>query len=228
LNDGFLLCPILGYLVGSIPFGYLIARWIKGIDIRAHGSGNIGATNVGRVLGRPWFFVVFVLDFAKGVLPVVATAWFAQVAAEGRDISQHVSTLTVTDWATLTGLTAILGHMWPIYLALRGGKGVATAAGVVATLLPLPFLIALAAWLISAGIWRYVSLSSMLAAIILCVAQIGLTWPVSFAAEHRTLTLLCLAGTALVILRHRSNLGRLWRGQEPKIGQKHEQTGTHS
>jgi glycerol-3-phosphate acyltransferase PlsY len=203
------------YLIGALPFGYLVARLIKGIDIRQHGSGNIGATNVGRVLGWPYFALVFALDFAKGAGPVLLILLVDPGAADS-----PVVELTTTDWSVLAGLCAIVGHMWPIYLGFKGGKGVATAAGVVAVIVPLPLAVAALCWLISILLTRFVSLSSILAGIMLCVAQVFYTWPESFARANLFPTSLCLAGAALVIVRHRGNIVRLLKGTEPRVGEK--------
>ena len=119
-----LLTPLAGYLVGAVPFGYLVAR-ARGVDIFKHGSGNIGATNVGRVLGRPFGVLVFVLDFAKGALPVVAARALAP---------HYVVNLRSEELGVVAGLAAVLGHLFPVYLRFHGGKGVATAAGVVGVL----------------------------------------------------------------------------------------------
>src|SRR5438270_6996272 len=110
---------LASYLIGAVPFGYLIARW-RGVDIFAQGSGNIGATNVGRVLGKKFGVLVFVLDFAKGALPVFAARFIASPSPAWLEV--------------LTGLAAFLGHLFPLYLGLRGGKGVATGTGVVVVL----------------------------------------------------------------------------------------------
>src|SRR5262245_54563182 len=125
-----LLGILLSYLVGAIPFGYLIAR-SRGVDIFHAGSGNIGATNVGRVLGRRFGILVFVLDFLKGAVPVALMSWW-QGSRDGA--------------AVAAGLAAFVGHMFPIYLGFRGGKGVATGTGVVAVLLPGPAVGAVLVW----------------------------------------------------------------------------------
>jgi len=191
------LTVLAGYLIGAIPFGYLIARG-RGVDIFAHGSGNIGATNVGRVLGRRFGLLVFGLDFAKGA----AAVGLALVLGQG-------------GWAEVgAGLAALLGHMFPVYLGFRGGKGVATGAGVVAVLLPLPTLAALAAWVVTAVAFRYVSLASIVAALVLCVAYLALTWPPELSEPR---TLFCLLAATLVVVRHRSNLMRLLQGRENQL-----------
>src|SRR5262249_34265849 len=128
-----LLLVLVSYFLGAVPFGYLVAR-ARGIDILRQGSGNIGATNVGRILGKRLGVLVFLLDFTKGVLPSAVGTWLDHAA--GLDLP--ASTLGVS-----AGLAAVLGHMFPIYLRFKGGKGVATGAGVVIVLVPIPFLFAL-------------------------------------------------------------------------------------
>src|SRR6266849_10612035 len=126
---------LISYLIGAIPFGYLIARW-RGVDILKVGSGNIGATNVGRVLGSRFGILVFVLDFAKGAVPVGAAIIVRnslKVTQGSGDLGSLVSALPV-----LAGLSAFVGHLFPVFLRFHGGKGVATGAGVVAVLLPGP------------------------------------------------------------------------------------------
>lgn len=191
-----IVAPLVGYLIGSIPFGYLVAR-ARGVDIFARGSGNIGATNVGRVLGKPFGVLVFVLDFAKGALPVLGVR------------------LIDSPWPAwlevLTGLAAFLGHLFPLYLGLRGGKGVATGTGVVAVLVPGPAIAALGVWLVAAIAWRYVSVASILAALALITVQLNANgW-----RDPRTL-FCALAGT-LVIVKHRSNIARLLAGNENQV-----------
>jgi glycerol-3-phosphate acyltransferase PlsY len=203
---------LAAYLIGAIPFGFVLAKALRGIDIRQYGSGNIGATNVGRVIGWPWFFVVFVLDFAKGAVPV----WLAQqeFLASGPD------GLAPQDLAALVGLAAIIGHMWPVYLGFRGGKGVATGVGVICTLAPIPTAVAVAVWGVTVLITRYVALGSVLAAVALAVTRFIETGRESFSTNHRSVTFLCLAGAVLVIVRHHSNIVRLLQGTESKLGQR--------
>src|SRR5262249_52948315 len=127
---------LLSYLTGAIPFGYLIARW-RGVDILKQGSGNIGATNVGRVLGRPFGVLAFLLEFAKGALPaLLAKGWSAT----------HEPDMPVGSLPVAAAVAAFLGHLYPVYLGFRGGKGVATAAGAVSVLLPATALAALLIW----------------------------------------------------------------------------------
>jgi len=206
---------VASYFIGALPFGYLTAQVVKGIDIRQHGSGNIGATNVGRVLGWPFFVLVFALDFLKGagtaLLPLVLNQ---EVSGNGG------GGLRLADWQVLCGLAALLGHMFPIYLGFRGGKGVATGAGVVTVVTPLAAAVAFLCWLVTLLLTRFVSLSSIMAALMLCIAHAYLSWPDVLGREALAADLLCLSAAALVILRHRSNIARLLAGTEPRIGEK--------
>ncbi|HEY7425796.1 MAG TPA: glycerol-3-phosphate 1-O-acyltransferase PlsY [Gemmataceae bacterium] len=200
------LTLLLSYLVGAIPFGYLVARG-RGVDILKQGSGNIGATNVGRVLGRPFGVLVFLLDFAKGAVPaLLARLWASANALELPPDSLPVA----------AAVAAFLGHLFPIYLRFRGGKGVATAAGAVSVLLPGPALVALLAWFVVVIASRYVSLASLTAAAVLCVVRLLLT-PQPWNEDHRVVTLFCLIATGLIFVRHRANIGRLLRGNENRL-----------
>src|SRR5437868_10015599 len=171
------LTALVAYLVGAIPFGYLVARR-RGVDLFAHGSGNIGATNVGRVLGRRFGILVFILDFLKGALPTLAATLLDRTTQP----DLPADTLPVT-----AGLAAFLGHLFPIYLRFRGGKGVATGAGVVAVLLPLPTIGAVAVWVAAVAAWRYVSLASVLAGLALVALRL-VTAAEPDPADRHTLT----------------------------------------
>jgi acyl-phosphate glycerol 3-phosphate acyltransferase len=191
---------LFSYLLGAVPFGYIVAR-LRGVDIFAAGSGNIGATNVGRVLGRRFGVFVFVLDFLKGAFPV------AVVRQELPD----------PPWvAVAAGLAAFVGHMFPVYLRFRGGKGVATGTGAVAVLLPGPTAVAALVWVATLATLRYVSLSSVLAALTLAAFRL-LTTAEPFSPGEATITTFSLLAAALVIFRHRSNLARLSRGEENRV-----------
>jgi glycerol-3-phosphate acyltransferase PlsY len=211
---GFVILMVASYLLGAIPFGLLIAR-SHGVDLRKVGSGNIGATNVSRALGKKWFYVCFFLDMAKGLLPMLlATAWGL--------VDKDVTLGQLGMWLAV-GCAAILGHVFPIYLKFKGGKGVATSLGVVLGLWPyytLSGLIAFAVWLVIFLIWRYVSLASILAAMIFPVAltvlivlnpqwEIKNLWPLYIPAIGLPL---------LIIARHAENIKRLLEGSESKMG----------
>ena len=200
------LTLLFSYLIGAIPFGYLVARW-RGVDIMKHGSGNIGATNVGRVLGRPFGVFVFLLDFAKGAVPTRAAMLWA---------SAHALGLPPDSLPVTAAVAAFLGHLFPVYLRFRGGKGVATAAGAVSMLLPAPALAALLTWFFVLLASRYVSLASMIAAAVICLVRLTLT-PQPWADAHWLVTLFCLILAGLIVVRHRANVGRLLRGNENRL-----------
>jgi glycerol-3-phosphate acyltransferase PlsY len=225
-----LLFVAVAYLIGSIPFGYVVGRLVGKIDIRQHGSGNIGATNVGRVLGSKWGMLVFILDLAKGIVPVallspVLIATHAEHALHSQ-VTPGYAALIGTDaadlphwlphWQVATGIAAIVGHMFPCWLRFRGGKGVATALGVVAYLAPWPTVAAVLIFVLSFAIWRIVSLASILASIGFAAVQIVLLWPALFSREHWSLTAFSLLVPALIIGRHRSNIARIMRGEEKR------------
>jgi glycerol-3-phosphate acyltransferase PlsY len=194
------------YLTGAIPFAYLIVRTLRGIDLRTVGSGNVGATNAGRVLGFRYFLIVFALDLAKGFLP----AWgLPRLIAAGGG--------TVATWLPVAlALAAILGHNFPVYLGFRGGKGVATSFGALLALEPVASLGTLAAFVIFLLVTRYVSLSSILAGVVFVLlhfARTGQPW----SAAEAPLSVVCILLLVLLIVRHRANLARLAQGTEPKV-----------
>lgn len=205
------LLLLASYLVGAVPFGYVIAR-LKGVDLFKSGSGNIGATNVGRTLGRKFGALAFALDFFKGAVPVAAITPLARaIDPDAVNVFGPPEALAVGG-----ALAAFLGHLFPVYLAFRGGKGVATGAGAVAVLVPIPTGFALLAWVLVVLATRYVSLASILAAVVLLLARVaeapsltGPGWPV---------TAFCFAAVALVVVKHRGNGRRLWAGNENKTG----------
>lgn len=195
----------VAYFVGSIPFGFLTAKVVRGIDIRQHGSGNIGATNVGRVLGGRWGIVVLLLDLLKGLLPVLVVRGLL------RDSSN------VTHWEVAAGVAAIAGHMFPCWLWFRGGKGVATALGVVLCLAPWASLAAAGMFAVTFAVFRIVSLASILAALSFAVVEMALLYPKPFSADQWSLAAFSLLIPGLIVLRHRSNIARLMRGEEPRF-----------
>ncbi|HVE42802.1 MAG TPA: glycerol-3-phosphate 1-O-acyltransferase PlsY [Planctomycetota bacterium] len=214
----YLLTGLLCYFVGAIPSGYILVKLKTGKDIRTMGSGNIGATNVARVLGTKWFVPVFIFDFFKGFAPVfwlapwVATRWHCPTC------QAPMSMLAV-----FCALLALVGHLWPIYLGFRGGKGVATVGGILFAFNWAAALIACAVWVLVFLPFRYVSLGSVIAALSLPVAQY-FTWNlVKYRWGAETVwvgtVFLGIAGI-LVIVRHRANLKRLIEGTEKRFGTK--------
>lgn len=202
------------YLLGSVSFGMLIAA-AHGIDLRKVGSGNIGATNLSRALGRRWAYVCFVLDLAKGLLPTLAAGvWLGESGATRGLIAQLA-----------VGCAAILGHIFPIYLGFKGGKGVATSFGVALGLWPYYTVcaaITLLVWIVFVLIWRYVSLASIAAAfafpLILFAAIVII--PGWRFAELWPLLIIAIIIPVMVFIRHRDNVVRLLAGTENKILQK--------
>jgi len=192
-------CAVASYLLGSIPTGFVWAK-ARGIDIRTVGSGNIGATNVMRALGKGPGITVLLIDAAKGFVPVFfAPSYFPQT--------------DVTLLRIVCCVAVIAGHNWTCWLKFKGGKGVATSAGALLAVLPVPLLCALGVWGVVFAIWRYVSLASIAAAVVVPVATWWFTkdWPlVGFTAA--------LGG--LAIYKHKSNIQRLLAGTENRVGAK--------
>lgn len=195
-----ILIPLFAYLLGSIPFGLILARLFGVADIRKTGSGNIGATNVARVAGPMAGVLTLLLDGGKGWFMV----WLASRMVPGN-----------TALIIVTGCVAMLGHCFPVWLGFRGGKGVATAAGIFAALCPLAMGAALILFLVVVGFWRYVSLASLSAAAALPMLMY-LLWAPHFAPPE-SVTLGSVAIAALVIFQHRGNILRLLRGEEPRF-----------
>jgi len=209
---------LISYLIGAIPFGYLIASW-RGVDIFQAGSGNVGATNVGRALGWRFGILVFVLDFAKGALPVgAATVAGGQwLVASNQPLATDHWPLATGNWQpVLAGLSAVLGHLFPIFLRFHGGKGVATGAGVVAVLLPGPALAALITWVVIVALTRFVSLASLAAAVSLCLFHLLLT-PNPFSSDNWLLSCFAFLAVGLVVARHHANIKRLLHGNENRL-----------
>lgn len=209
-----LLLALTSYLAGSIPFGLMIGRAVKGIDLRQHGSGNIGATNAGRVLGKKWGLVCLVLDAMKGLLPVKFLP--AMLFAANEPALPHL--------AVLAGVSTIVGHMFSCWLGFRGGKGVATSLGVVAMLSPWGLLAGAIAFFSTVAIWRIVSLSSMIAAVTFGGYQLATLEPSPFTGKTWSQGLFAIAVPLLILFQHRSNVRRLLKGEEPRFGAKQEAT----
>ena len=211
------------YLAGSIPFGLLVGL-ARDIDPRKAGSGNIGASNVGRLLGGRFFALVFLLDLGKGLLPTLA-AGFILRSADSAPLNAQSYVL----WLAV-GLAAILGHMFSLFLRFKGGKGVATSAGVVLGVFPyytLAGLIAFGIWGIVLKLTRYISVASMVAAtgfaLVYCILGLSFGWDVF----GRQLPLLAFAifVSGLIILKHRANIARLRDGTEHRLGRKVDLAG---
>ena len=185
---------IFGYLAGSIPFGLLYGR-LAGVDVRQQGSGNIGATNVNRLLGKKLGILTLISDLLKGLVPMLIAA---QILGNQPDAYL---------WTMLTGMAAFVGHCWPIYLKFRGGKGVATALGIFLYLAPLQTLIAIVLFAATVRLSGYVSLGSMGAAVSL---------PVMVWLGNGPNDLLIITGiiALLIVLKHQENIRRLLRGEE--------------
>ena len=222
------------FAAGSIPFGLLMGR-LKGIDIRKHGSRNIGATNVGRVLGRKWGLTCFALDFLKGAVPVVvAAAWLIPGWPSGARAMLNdapAGTLAaLSSWWPLTAVAAVLGHVLSPWVGFRGGKGVATSFGALCAMWPLltlPVLAAFAVWLVTVAVTRYVSLGSILAAAVLPPALIAHLAMNATLAPYAPLLLGTFALSVLVVWKHRANISRLLAGTENRIGARTTATPTH-
>lgn len=191
--------PILAaYLIGATPFGYLAGK-VRGIDIRQHGSGNIGATNVLRVLGKPIGYTVLFLDMLKGLVPVL-------IATRASDATAiHIA----------TAVAAILGHNYTFWLGFKGGKGIATTGGAILPLIPWALLVAVTGWVLALLVTRYVSVASICAALLIpATLAVQMFWtgpwnPGIFAFG--------LFVCVLAIWKHRSNIGRLRRGEENRF-----------
>lgn len=201
------LFVVLSYLLGAVPASYIAGRMAKGIDLRQHGSGNLGATNTFRVLGAKVAAPVMVFDILKGTFPVVAFGQWDAPASDPR-------------WALTYGAAAIVGHVFSVYMRFKGGKGVATSAGVFLGLAPVALGIGLAVWLAVLKGTRMVSAASITAALAVGVALVAT--PVS-PEEVRWLG---FAVVAFVIFAHRSNIGRILNGTESRFGRGREPEAT--
>ncbi|QDT40795.1 Glycerol-3-phosphate acyltransferase [Gimesia alba] len=198
---------VTSYFAGSVPFGLLTAKIVAGTDIRKVGSGNIGATNVARTLGAKWGILVLLLDALKGLLPVLfIPALFVSPDSPDFDHAR-----------VLSGVATILGHMFPIWLGFRGGKGVATSLGVILVLGPWSTLIAVGAFALTFLVTRIVALSSILAAFAFGVAQFVQLGTSAFSQQKWSLAVFSIAVPLLIIVRHWSNVGRILRGEEKKF-----------
>ena len=198
---------VIGYLLGAIPFGVIIGKLASGIDVREHGSGSMGMTNVMRTVGAKAGIIVLVLDLLKGC-GAVALAWA---------IFYHKPDSTVYWGQMAGGAAAVIGHSWPVYVGFRGGRGIATAAGAVMVLSWPIGLICVAVFLLLVITFKFISLGSLVAAFTLVVAM-----AISYIYDWEPVAYLAFALVVapIVIFRHRANIKRLLSRTEPKIGQK--------
>ncbi|MFM2171079.1 MAG: glycerol-3-phosphate 1-O-acyltransferase PlsY [Verrucomicrobiota bacterium] len=224
------LCPLLAFFCGSIPFGWIFGKW-RGIDIRQHGSGNIGATNVWRVLGKSHGIPCFLLDVLKGVLPTVIGLSLIHFDGMKNPMSlellsskaENYPMLTAQLLQVITGLCAILGHNYSPWVGFKGGKGIATSAGVLIALMPAAVVILVVIWALVFFFSRYVSLASIIAAATLPLLTIwGSYFHGKFAdgTWNKPLLAFSLLIAALAIYKHRSNIQRLRNGTENRFTKK--------
>jgi glycerol-3-phosphate acyltransferase PlsY len=197
---------LLCYLIGSFPSGYLVGK-SQGIDIRQHGSGNIGATNVLRVMGKKWGYLVFFSDSLKGFIAVKVGVWLASSAGAEATLA-----------AVVAGICCIIGHNYTVWLRFKGGKGIATSIGVLLAIVPtMIVLIVLVVWLAVFLVWKYVSLASICAALSLPVTVFAL-FPFVAHGNYWVLVVFSLIVAALAVWRHRPNIDRLLQGKENRFG----------
>lgn len=204
-----LMLVALAYFCGALPFGFWAGKW-KRIDIREHGSKNIGATNVIRVLGKRVGVPVFIMDMLKGLLPTMLAQWWMEHLGASPDVASLV--------AVCCAAATVLGHMFTFWLGFKGGKGVATSAGAVLGLAPLSLLIAIIVWVVTYYLSRFVALASIIAAVFLPIAMV-----VTMTLQHRWNFVMLGFGIVigvLVIVRHRANIARLLSGTENKFEKK--------
>ena len=190
----------VAYLLGSIPFGLLVARQVKGIDIREHGSRNVGATNVFRVVGKPWGLLVLFLDAFKGAAAVFT--------------AKSVLSEAAFEWHLAAGITAVIGHSFSVWLRFKGGKGVATSLGVFLALVFWPTLLTFLGWCVVFAVFRIISVASLAAALLFP----GMVWlylhEQSFFPSIFVVSLLLLG---FIFYTHRANISRLYKGEEKRL-----------
>ena len=212
----YILVALAAYLLGSIPTGFLVAR-VMGVDIRKAGSGNIGATNALRVLGKPAGVLVLLVDAVKGFAAVVLIVnWYpalCELAPSVFGVGGQPDARLRETLGIVAGLFAVLGHNYTCWLGFKGGKGIATSAGVLTALVPWALLIILSIWIVLSALTRFVSVGSLAASFTLPFA----TW---FTTGNWTLTAVTGAMGVLAIYKHKGNIQRLINGTEPRLGQK--------
>lgn len=234
------ISPLIAFLLGSIPFGLIIAK-LKGIDIRAHGSGNIGATNVLRVVGKKYGITCLILDAIKGLVPtMIGLSLIRFMGADGQPHQSPMAIDALTSYGTVlpavdqwkaqalqvvTGLFAILGHNFSPWVGFKGGKGIATSAGVLIALMPAAVVILILVWLIAFFVSRYVAIASIAAAAALPIVTIWGSWFHGKIAEgtwNKPLFVFTIIISVLAIWKHRSNIERLRAGTEHRFERKNK------
>ncbi|MBL8858082.1 MAG: glycerol-3-phosphate 1-O-acyltransferase PlsY [Planctomycetes bacterium] len=210
-NPSVWIVILVAYLLGAVPFGLILARWVKGVDLRTIGSGNIGTTNAVRAMGRGWGFVVFALDFLKGFAPVLVAPFVVSLDRHDAEFLQ-----------VLVGTAAVLGHCYPVYLGFKGGKGVATGCGAIVAIEPIVFVAGGVVWLLTRLATGYAGLASILMGVTFPIIAFVMGWP-----ERRALVVGAALLTLLIVIRHRSNIQRMLRGTEPNARHKKEAAGRH-
>lgn len=210
------LAALAGYLIGSFPTAYAVSKTFFGFDIRSKGSGNMGSTNAFRVLGAKWGVVVQIVDIAKGVLPVLLIAPLISGIFGAAENASLLSSLITLQFAA--GLAAVLGHIWPLYLKFKGGKGVNTAVGMLVAVAPVDVAIALGVFVLAVILSGYISLGSITGAI---AAPSSMFVRYNFIGVEITgyylLIYFMIGLAALLIYAHRSNIVRLLKGKENKF-----------
>jgi glycerol-3-phosphate acyltransferase PlsY len=218
-NIMYFIWLVVAYLLGSISSAVWVARTRHGINIREHGSGNAGATNILRVLGPKAALPVFVFDFLKGLVAVQFIRFTA--------LDSHVNPELYTGYEIALGSCAIIGHIFPVFASFKGGKGVATIAGVLVAISPYPMLLAFIVFFATFLITRYVSLSSMMAAIAFPIFVIFLFGMLIMPEKISfTLRYFSLIASTMIIITHRKNIKRLIKGTENKISFRKKGTGS--
>lgn len=202
-----ILVIIIGYILGSLPFSFWLGK-LKGVDLRKVGSGNVGATNLARVTSPGWGAVAFILDLGKGLLAVILAGYIFTLFADNIMSSAMLK--------IIGGVMSIFGHNWSMWINFKGGKGVATSAGIFLGLAPIPLLLALGVWVVVFALYKYVSLASIVAAISLPI------WMLAGIGGKTALPIIvfsCIV-TVLIFIRHRLNIKRLIEGKENRFGKR--------
>ena len=208
-----IIALVLSYLTGAIPFAYIIVRGIKGIDIRKQGSGNVGFTNALRVIGWGPGLLVLLADMAKGAVAVLFISRLGLIQQNA--LSEYMP--------VLCGFSAIIGHIWTVFLKFHGGKGVASSLGIFIALYPIAGLISLGVWLIAVAITRYVSLGSILLCISFCLSSFITDGSHAIdGVEIWSLRIMAIIVTIIVTCKHKGNIQRLIKGEERKFGKREE------